>query len=78
MQVSLLARRFQTEYIIRVKSLLRGWGNVTRPLIFEIRLFCSIYGRPLSQKFFFSKPIRRLKPIERPAEEAISLGCGGV
>ena len=25
-----------------------------------------------SQKFFFSKPIRRLEPIERPAEEATS------
>jgi uncharacterized PurR-regulated membrane protein YhhQ (DUF165 family) len=75
MQVSLLARIFQTEYIIRVKSLHRGWGNVTRPLIFEIRLFCSIYGRRLSQKIFFSKPIRRLEPIERPAEEASLCVC---
>jgi hypothetical protein len=32
----------------------------------------SIYGRPLSQKIIFSKPIRRLKPIERPAEEAMT------
>jgi hypothetical protein len=27
-------------------------------------------GRPLSQKIIFSKPIRRLEPLERPAEEA--------
>ena len=50
--------------IIRVKSLLRGWGTLTRP-------FCSIYGRPLPENYF-SKPIRRLKPIERSAEEANS------
>jgi hypothetical protein len=40
-------------------------GTLTRP-------FCSIYGRPLSQKIIFSKPIRRLEPLERPAEEASS------
>jgi hypothetical protein len=50
---------------------------LTRPLGTLTRPFCSIYGRPLSQKMFFSKPIRRLEPIERPAEEAMwALQCG--
>jgi hypothetical protein len=43
---------------------------LTRPLGTLTRPFCSIYDRHLSQKICFSKPIRRLKPIERPAEEA--------
>jgi hypothetical protein len=62
---------------------------LTRPLGTLTRPFCSIYGRPRqaqgrplpvnslasSRKFFFSKPIRRLEPIERPAEEARQSCC---